>query len=343
MQFTKILSLGLLLAGSSLIARDVVTLQDGSRLVGSLIRMEQGELVFETAFAGQLTLPQAQVASLETTGETFVEFSDGSRARGVVGGRDGQVQVNGANQTTGDLAQVEAIWQVDAPSPETRNLESQLRHWTYEIAAGLSGKTGNSEAFGTDLSGQAVLQGPTDRLRFYGRYRYSEVDGQKDQDDARGGVDYRQDFYNDVLWYVRAEFGRDDVRDLDLYTQAAGGLGYRLIDRDIQHLTFLGGLAHRYEAYASGRTESFPALDLALEHDYNFGWAEMFNNVSLGMSLSDMNQYQAIHTSGIEIPLGTSGSWNLRAGIENEYDGAPEPGNKRMDTTYFTNVVYTFD
>jgi putative salt-induced outer membrane protein YdiY len=220
---------------------------------------------------------------------------------------------------------------------------ARQRQWGYEIAAGLNGKTGNSESLGTDISAKAELEGPEDQLRFYGRYRYSETDDQVRDDEAKGGVRYINNFTGDWLWYIRGEMGRDAVRDLDLYTEAAAGLGYKLIDEPNHNLVFLGGLAHRSEVYGSGRNESFPAMDLSLEHDYTWQWAKLVNTLGYTQSLSDMDQYTITHTSEIEVPVGDNKNWKWRAGVENDYDGAPNPGVESLDTTYFTKLVYTFN
>ena len=56
---------------------DEVVMKDGSRLVGTVVSMKSNNLVFETSFAGNITIKWDQVARLST--EKPVEASFGDR------------------------------------------------------------------------------------------------------------------------------------------------------------------------------------------------------------------------------------------------------------------------
>lgn len=333
-----------LLFVSRAIAADSLTLSDGSTLQGRLVSIEDGFVQFETSFAGTLSIATEQVSAIETEGTLNVEFDDGSRIVGQVETVAGKVRVTSATaENTSPLTGVTAAWLPGQPDPALREAEAKLREWSFEVAAGFTGKTGNSESTGVDFAGNAILKGPSDELKFYGNYRYSESDGQVSADDTRGGVRYLNNFSGEWLWFVRGEIGRDAVKDLDVVTEASGGFGYQILASDNHNLRLLAGIAHRSEVYGTGRTESFPAADATLEHDYSWNWGKIVNSLNYIQSLSDTGQYNILQTTAIELPLANSESWKIRAGFENDYDGSPDPGVNKLDTTYFSRLVYSFE
>lgn len=340
----KFVILSTCLVTLSATAADTVQLDNGSQLMGDIVQIADGKLTLQTDFAGELVIDQARITAIQTDAPMNIALEDGSRMLGQVSASGGQVEVNAASgRLVGQVGEIQSAWAEGEPSPREAELESKIRQWHYEVSAGANGKTGNSESLGVDFAGKAVLEGPEDELSFYGDYRYAETDDNVSKDDAKGGVRYLNNFTGDWLWYIRGEIGRDAVKDLDLYTQAAGGLGYKLIERDNQNLTILTGIAHRSEVYGTGRTESFPAADVVLEHDYSWDWGKIYNNLTYTQGLSDMNQYTLSHESGIEFPIADQKNWRFRAGIENDYEGAPEPGTDRLDTTYFSRIVYAWE
>ncbi|MGF1452281.1 MAG: YdiY family protein [Opitutales bacterium] len=321
-------------------AQDTVETKTGAILTGELMSIDGSTVVLQTPYAGEVTIERDQVSSIETEAEGFVAFADGTKIRGPVQTVNGQVRVS---QVSRPLENVEAFWRPGEEDPEVAALKAQQRDWRWELDLGISGKSGNSEELGFNSGVNAWLEGPTDTLNLFGRYRYSETDDEVSRDDARAGVDYQQDFYEGFLWYVRSELGRDAVEDLDLFTESAAGLGYKFIDNERQELRFRSGLAYRFESYSSGRTESFPGLDANARHEYNFDWATLLTNLGFILSLTDTSQYILTHSTEIDFDIFEGDRWAIRAGVENEYNGSPEPGNENLDTTYFTSIVLSLD
>ncbi len=331
----------LLFAAGPLLAQDTIKTKSGATLTGRIIKIDSGTVEMETEYAGMLKIKQAEITGMKTGSGIFIRLGDGNRLMGVIEETgDGGLLVDAGNiQAETTVGEVKSAWVNPEDDPE-RPME---RKWKYQIAAGFSGKTGNSEAKSLDLDAKATLKGENDQLDFYGRYRFGEVDGSKDVDESKGGMRYKRDIASHFLWYVRAELGRDDIKDQDLYTQAAGGIGYKFLEEDNHSLELLTGLAHRFESFTDGTSSSFAALDLSLLHDYTWGWGSIDNSINYTQSFQEMNDYIVTHESAVEFPIADSDSWKFRAGIENEYDGSPAAGNTRLDTYYFSQIVYSFE
>ena len=324
---------------------DTIETLDGSRLNGRVVAILDGTVTIETDFAGSIEIPQEQIATLSIEEPVYVSRTDGSQMLGTVEKTAGQpVRVNSQDgEMTAPIDGVAALWRPDAPSPQDRAFEAQQRKWRYELSAGFDGKTGNSEAKGVDFRARAELEGPEDQLSFRAQYRFSEIDDQKEFDDAMGSISYQREITEDFLWYIRTKLGRDDLKELNLFTQTAGGVGYEFLESENHNLTVLAGIGHRFESFNTGVDESFAATDFNLMHDYTYKWLNVFTEINYPRGLNFADEYAIDQESGIEVPLGYSDHWNLRLGVENQYDGNPSPGTNRHDLIYFSRIIFEFE
>jgi hypothetical protein len=232
---------------------------------------------------------------------------------------------------------VAASWAAGAKDPAVAALE---RHWGYEAAVDVAGKTGNKEQLGTGFSFRATLAGSGDKLQFYTAYDRQVSDGVKSADQFKAGVDYANNFSGAKSWYVRNEGGFDRVKDIELYDVAAAGLGYDLIKKPKQLLTSRAGVSFRYAGYKNPRTEDVKSagLDFGLAHRLELTNAALINRLSYVPTFEDFSNFVAVHESLLELPL-LSTQWKLRLGVANDYNSKPGRGVERLDTTYFTRLV----
>src|SRR5690606_31712358 len=117
---------------------------------------------------------------------------------------------------------IAATWAVGAVDPAVAALTPK---WSYEVAADITGKTGNSEQFGTAINARAKRVTATEVLQFYTAYHRQKTDGEVSADQFKAGFDYANNFSGRKSWYVRDEAGYDRVKDIELYNLAATGMG----------------------------------------------------------------------------------------------------------------------
>ncbi len=252
------------------------------------------------------------------------------------------MRIDGADgQLTTDVSKVAATWPAGAEDPQTVALR---RHWIYETAVDITGKTGNKEQTGTAASARATLKTPQDALQFYAAYDRQISDGAKSADQLKVGVDYQNNFSGKKSWYVRDEGGFDRVKDVNLYNVAAAGVGYDLIKEPKHTLTARTGLSYRYEGYRNPATEdvSSAGLDLGLNHEWEFAESKLVNRISWVPAFSDFGNFRLTHESFYEMPL-TIPWWKLRLGVANDYNSKPGAGVEKLDTTYFTRLVMSWE
>lgn len=320
---------------------DTVDTKNGSRLVGTVTKIDGGNVHLKTDYAGEVVIKQADVASITTDQPVTVRLSSGTVLQGRLASEGGAVRISGGDgELSTTVDKVAATWPAGAEDPQTSALR---RHWTYEGALDVTGKTGNKEQLGTAVSARATLKTPQDTLQFYTAYDRQVSDGAKSADQFKAGVDYQNNFSGRKSWYVRDEGGFDRVKDIDLYNVAAFGLGYDVVKEPKHLLTLRTGISYRYEGYGNPATEdvSSAGLDLGLNHEWEFTNSKIVNRVAIVPLFEDFGNYRLTHESYYEMPL-VNPNWKLRLGISNDYNSQPGVGIDKLDTSYFTRLVLTW-
>ena len=320
---------------------DVIETKDGARLVGKIQKITDGAITLKTDYAGDLTIKQSAVTSMSTDQPVNVRLASGAVMTGTITTAAGAVKIASPDgELNTSVGKVAASWPAGEEDPRIVALR---RHWAYEAAVDLTGKTGNSEQLGTAVSARATLKTPEDTLQFYTGYNRQVVDQQKSADQFKAGVDYQDNFATKIGWYVRDEGGFDRIKDIQLYDVAAGGFAYNFI-KETKH-TLIGrlGLSYRYEGYRNPATPNLSSagLDVGVEHVWTIGRGTISNRIAYVPAFDDFSNFRLNHESTYEIPI-TDSYWKLRLGVSNDYDSKPGPGIKRLDTTYFTRLVLTF-
>lgn len=349
-RIVSVLSAGLLASGMPLQGASL-ELSDGSRLEGELLEIHEGTVRIATAFAGELSIPLEQVVNLSTEEVMQLRTGSGEVLVGPVQGSGGQLAVessSGRSQTS--LAEVEAAWQAGERDPAVvareAELADQLRSWQFRIGADVSGSDGNTEEFGSSLQVSATLEGPSDRLNFYGNYTYAETNGVRSSDEQKGGVRYTNYFTERWGWFVRQELERDTFEGVDFRSTSAAGISHKIIEQERLKLEGTAGLSYRYEDYSDDTSEAdgFPGLDFGLDLDWQFAdWGKWVSSLSYIPSVDDFGDYLIEHESGVDIPLGTSDFWVMRFGLSHQYNSEPDGGRDELDTTYFARLILTWE
>lgn len=355
------------LAAAALLAfaaqADTIVTKDGSTLNGKIVSTDDGQVVFDTGFAGRIVIPQAAIESLSTDEPIYVMVEDGSTYLGPVSGEGPTLSVATPDgEITTRVDSVEETWLPGAKSPSQQQRETEIeasrRKWSFEAAFDLAGKSGNSTSTGMTSHFRAELDGPIDTLRFVASANYEKSEDTLTANDLMGGVEYTSMITDHLNWYVRTELGRDEIKDIEIYSTTAGGLGYTFVDTERRHLDLRAGLGYRFEAYEDTavfdedgnlvsltprENTSTASLDFGLLHEETFAWGQLVNRLTYTPSIEDFANYRIAQESSLMIPLKIEG-WSTRIGIANQYDSQAElSGKKELDTTYFVRLVLAWE
>ena len=337
-----------LIAGS--LTADTVVTKDGAQLTGTITKIDAGMIYMNTDYAGTLEIDQSKVASFSTVNPVFVRLASGSTMSGPVElTGNGTLKIASEDGTLEtDMDRVVASWGPDTEDPKLTKLraskEALQRKWKYQGGLDLLGQTGNNEEFTVGLNLEAKLKGPQDELAFFAEYENRETNGITAEDRIAGGVSYESFFSEHYGWYARTELEKDDADRIDFRSTSAVGASFRVINKDYQTLVLRSGLGYRNTTFSNATpNESSATLDFGLNHMYRHNDVFVMNNkLTFVPSIDDFAQYRIVHDSGIEVPVGSSQNWKMRFGIKNEFDSEPA-ANEKLDTTYYTRMIYAWD
>lgn len=316
---------------------DVIELDNGSKIIGTISKIGDGQLVVETDFAGSITVDLARVISCATNEPLHISFSGKHRIFGKLTFAKDRTHV--ALADGGEF--ISAVPPAYAWPEGSRDPLS--RHWRYEAGLDVAGKTGNAERVSAGGRLSAQLEGPEDRLLLSVRYAYAKDESAESDNRIAGGIDFESYFGKKHSWYARTELEYDRIRKIDLRTTAATGYGHYFLKKPNHTLRGRTGLMYRHDSLRDQPSESTVGLDLGISHMYRFGndW-RLINDITYTPSIEDYRDYRIYHESFFEIPVLASRLWKMQLGVTHDYVRPPAEGSDDLDTTYFGRMIFSW-
>jgi putative salt-induced outer membrane protein YdiY len=241
---------------------DQVTLKNGDRLTGSIVKSDDKTLSIKTELSGDVNVQWDAVTSIVSSQNLHLGLKDGQVVVGKVTTTDGTFNVTTA--TTGT---------VEAPKPAVvavRNDDEQkaydteidrLRNprltdfWSGLLDTGLSTTSGNSSTLNFTLAGKAARVTDRDKITVYATAVYSkENNTSPSQTTAHaidGGIRGDINLNPKVFAFGFTDFQFDAFQHLDLRNVLGGGLGYHVINTKQTQLDVFGGGDFNQEYYGA--------------------------------------------------------------------------------------------
>ncbi len=314
---------------------DTVTLHNGDRLSGDLVRMEANTLWLKTTYAGTLKLPWAQVDRIDTDAPVRVRLADGTEL-------DGQLQADQSRSLRiriGSLAETAplALDRIDAINPPRHINRTVVR-----ARASLGGNfaRGNTDAQTVHLDGELVARNPSQRVTLDGELNDAAQDGVDTASNWRLGMKYDHFASERTYFYANTRFDHDGQAGLDLRSTLGVGVGRQLFERDDLKLSLEGGLSLVNEDYADEEDTRFPGARFAARYEQAFwdGRLTLFHKSDLLLSLKSLDDYLYQSRTGFRIPVGNG--FSLGSQVNFDYDAVPAAGKGSTDTTLLFKLDY---
>ena len=311
---------------------DEVWLKNGDRLTGKVVSLENGTLVFNTSYAGDLSIKWDEVANLKTDAPVKVVLGDATTAQGLVTPGDaGKVKVK-VEQIAEPLTVALANMTTINPKPP---MTIKAR-----VNVGASVTSGNTDTEDIYAEGEFIARTEQNRYTIGGLYKRSEDDNVKTDDKKLGYMKY--DHFLTKKWYAYANstVEQDDFKDLDLRYTLGIGSGYQFIESERTNLSFELGLSYVNEDYIVAEDNSFAAGRWGLRFDhYILPKSLQYFLYHTGLqSVEDSDDLILLTQTGFRIPFYKS--LNLTAQMNWEYDKSPSPGKEKSDYAYIVTLGY---
>jgi putative salt-induced outer membrane protein YdiY len=304
---------------------DVVVLQNGDRITGSVRHKTGDTLTLETDYAGPVEVRWSQVKSIQTDAPVEV----------VVEGED--EAASNLFWFSGDESdlRLDRILYIN-PLPEEWG-----RTFSTKARLNVSGArtSGNSSASRAQADGELTARSKDYRYIIGGK-AHSEADTGIDTGSGWLASAKRDHFLIDPsrFIYARGSFEHDRFKDIALRTALGGGFGWQLLDDETTKLALGAGLDAVRTRRISAPDERYPALgwDVRLSRWLGNKSVEVVHDEEGFWNLHDTTQVTLRSRTGMRVPVAKGMVANASLSID--WERQPAEGRKPLDTTLLMGV-----
>ena len=268
---------------------DQVTLKNGDRITGTIVKSDVKTVGLHTDYAGDVTLKWDAVQSIQTNEPLHVELQNGKTEVGTVTTSDGKLDIaTAAGNVEAAKSDVKNVRNGAEQTAYEKTLNpGLLRGWKTGLNAGFALTGGNSETTNLSVGFIGTRQTLHDKLGLYANsvYAKNNVAGAIPSTTANteaGGLRYDHDVTKDMFGFVGADFFAEALQGLNLRSVFGGGAGLHAIKNDCTTLDLLGGVGFNQEyfafapSYSSGEFLLGDALNVRLTKALAFTQAFQF-------------------------------------------------------------------
>jgi putative salt-induced outer membrane protein YdiY len=331
---------------------DQVSLKNGDRLTGTIVKSDPKTLVLHTADAGDITINWPAVVAIKSDAPLHVQEQGGKAAVGTVTTTDSNLEVaTNSGQVGVPLSDVQGLQQESAYQKLAH--PSLFEGWAGGVNAGFSLTGGNSQTTNLAFGFTAVRQSLDDKITAYANSVYATnkitvlappaaptTTTSTTANTEAGGARYDRDLDKKVFAFVSADFFADALQSLNLRSVFGGGLGYHAIKNDNTTLDFLGGLNYTHESYTT-LTRNLVALTLGEELMHKVGKSTVINqSLALFPDLNSLGNYRGTFNFASVTKISKRFGW--QNGFSDVYVTNPPPGKKQNDLVLTTGLNVSF-
>jgi putative salt-induced outer membrane protein YdiY len=323
-------------------AADTLEMKNGSVVIGTLISADRDNVVFETPFAGQITIKQANIDSIETDETVTLMMESGTIYR------DKLIRLSDVDQqmvvmTEGEKPVVYDIVDIDTVNPEPWLLGEGYK-WSGNASLALESERGNTDTDEWDIGIDTVWRSLDDRYTIRGNMELDEANGEKNTDNWKLMSKYDRFFEHDQTnyWGVKAQFEYDKFADLDLRTIIGPHIGRKFFDTSLLEVEGEVGPVWVDEQFDEAEDNDWPGAMWVLRGESDiigFGTTLYVHHDGI-FNFDETDELILNTTVGIKLPM----IFGLETAIEAkyEYDGGAVEGVDDTDETYNIRVGYSW-
>jgi putative salt-induced outer membrane protein len=348
---------------SSLMFADQITLKNGDRLTGTVVKSDGKTVVLHTEAAGDVTVQFAAIQDIKTDTQLHVGLSNGKTVVGAISTSDGQLEI--ATKTAGTVETPKENVTVIRNDADQLAYEKSLhpglmQNWAGGANIGFSLTRGNSETENLSLAFTATRTTLHDKFGVYANSVYATSPQSTPSTTANtqaGGLRYDRNLNPKLFAFVGGDFSSNALQFLDLRGVYGGGFGFHAVKSDKTTLDFLGGLNYTHETYSNGPpvvpatdpvtfvsygvTNKFVALTLGQELMHKIGKGTgLTESLYFYPDLQDTSDYRATFNLGTVTKISKWLGWQNAFG--DIYVSNPPIGAKKNDIVLTTGLSFSF-
>src|SRR6202790_4861666 len=331
---------------------DQVTLKNGDRLSGAIVKSDGKTLILKTEYAGDVTLKWSAVDGVTSAEPLHVALAGGQTVRGTVSGAAGREEIDtGANgKTSASLDTILAI-RSDAEETVFEAEQRRLLHprlvdfWSSFFDAGVSLTRGNADNLNVALQGKAVREAPKNKFTVHGAYAVakSTAAGVTSTTANQTLGELRDDITLTDHFFVfgSSDFEHNPIQLLDFRYVLDAGAGYHVIKSMSTTFDLFGGGSYKQDQFSTGLIVKSPQALVGDELDYKLNdRAGLSERLTFYPDLSHRGEFFVTLDTTATTKLYKWISWQVT--FSDRYLTNPVPGTQKNDLLLTTGLRLTF-
>ena len=330
---------------------DQVTVENGDRVSGNIVKSDRNSLTMKTEFFGEVTIPWDSIRELISDQELFVTAANGQVLVGTVSttGSRLQVRISQADTVPVEMAVVENLRsqaEQDAYEAEIERLRDPglLDFWSGYIDGGFSFSGGNADTSAIVTSMRTQRRTPRDKISIYATTLFAQNSNsgvsETTANAIRGGTRYEVNVSDRLFTFGFLDLEFDEFQNLDLRSVLGGGLGWRLQNTDRTVFNVFSGGSFNQEFFTS---ETRRSGEILLGQELTYQLVEstaLSERFSFYPNLSNTGGYRFQFDSTLTTELA---KWlALHITLSDRFLSNPTPGVKKNDVLLTTGVRFSF-
>ncbi|MGB5422481.1 MAG: DUF481 domain-containing protein [Desulfobacterales bacterium] len=317
---------------------DVIILENGDKITGTLVRLEKGQLVFNTEYAGEITIQVEKVSHLTTDEPTATTLIDGTTRKARVFYRDKAAE---------DVKPEEELTPVDINIAEVKNIYLKPKppiRLKGRVNVGITNERGNTDTDQYRIDAELVARTEKQRFTLGGELNREQADNTTTVANWKAYGVY--DYFIKPKWFLYGSslFDHDEFADLDLRTTLGAGAGHQFFESDDLNLSTSAGLAYIFENFIVAEDDDFAGAQWLVQYDQFFfnRFVQLFHSNNGYISLEQGSNWLINTRQGFRFPLYKGFVTTLQYNYD--YNNNPSPDSEsKWDSTFLFLLGYQFN
>ena len=278
---------------------DELHLSNGDVITGQIIRMEGNKLVFETSYAGKISVVWSEVINLISDGPIKVILTDGTA-------------LEGFSRKTSENAMRLETEKLKAPSDlkllDVAAINPQKKpavKITVRANAGLTQERGNNDTDSYHLDSEFIARTEESRYTFAGELNVEKADGDTTVENWLAYGNYSYFMTEKWFLYANTLFEHDKFADLDLRSTLGAGVGYQFFESDSLNLSAAVGPAWVNEDFIEADDDDYSAGQRLINYDQFFfkKFVQLFHRQTGLIKASETDKWLVKTRQGLRFPI----------------------------------------
>jgi putative salt-induced outer membrane protein len=344
----RIAAIGTLFLISHSLLADQITMQNGDRLSGTILKSDGKTLVIKTDYAGEVTVQWPEIEQITSVKPLHVGLKSGQTIAGPVTTSDGSLKVQPPNAAPVTVARDTVAFlrgEAEEAAYEKSLHPGLLNGWVVGADVSFAVTRGNSETENLALAFTSARKTLHDQISAYANSVFAANNApgavpSTTADAVQGGARYDRNVAARLFGFGGADFQTDALQSLNLRSVFSSGIGFHAIKSDRTTLDLLAGANYTRENYTTLQ-RNLAALTIGEELMKKLGASTVLTQKLYAYpDLNEAGQYRATFNFGTVTKLSKWLGW--QNAFSDIYVTNPPEGKKQNDILLTTGLNISF-